>query len=308
MNIRNKGLLIISIFIILLVSYVINNMYVKSDDYAIRDIKIYKNTEVWDLAKSVKKENIYSINKLLDRNPELVDYKDPYYDTTLLVWAVGMEKYNSAEALLQRGANPNCKTNIDGRTPLLVATGYSWVDNNNNQDSRFVKLLLDYGADPNITLDGEKGKKTRGIQEPGLTPLMNSIGSGIEKTKMLVSYGADINYKTKYGTTAAIHSLLDPVDINYAYYLIAEMKADVKEPYFSSMRLPDDNNRKLYPVTLLRYFIYDLGSQQYKTKMLIVEEFKRQGVDYRSSFISEDIKRQIKKRYPEEWQTYITLY
>lgn len=36
---------------------------------------------------------------------------------------------------------------------------------------------------------------------------MRSIGCGIEKTKALVETGADINYKTKLGTTAAIVAL-----------------------------------------------------------------------------------------------------
>ncbi|WP_312648360.1 hypothetical protein [Aminipila sp.] len=59
---------------------------------------------------------------------------------------------------------------------------------------------------------------------------MESIGCGIEKTKALVEGGADIDYKTLQGKTAAIMALreggpnatLDGME--YAYYLIAEKK------------------------------------------------------------------------------------
>jgi len=113
-----------------------------------------------------------------------------------------MEKYKSAEALLKCGADPNIASTVDGMTPLYLAAGFSWIDNYAKKDPKFVKLLLKYNADPNITYGGNA------IIEPGTSPLMNSIRCGIEKTKALVEAGAYINYKTKSGTTAAIKALL----------------------------------------------------------------------------------------------------
>jgi len=45
------------------------------------------------------------------------------------------------------------------------------------KDPKFVKLLLKYNADPNITYGGNA------IIEPGTSPLMNSIRCGMKKRK-----------------------------------------------------------------------------------------------------------------------------
>jgi hypothetical protein len=64
-----------------------------------------------------------------------------------------------------------------GLTPLINAI--------NNGGKERVKLLLEYGADPNISMDN------------GLTPLIVSINSCSENTnitKLLLDYGADLNF------------------------------------------------------------------------------------------------------------------
>jgi len=41
------------------------------------------------------------------RESGVAELSGPKYGATLLLWAVGMEKYKSAEALLKCGADPN---------------------------------------------------------------------------------------------------------------------------------------------------------------------------------------------------------
>jgi hypothetical protein len=81
----------------------------KEEGYEIskESINIFKNTEAWDLAVAVNKQNIRKIEKIAERNPGLLNFQDSYYRVTLLMWAVAMEKYESAEALLKCGADPN---------------------------------------------------------------------------------------------------------------------------------------------------------------------------------------------------------
>lgn len=288
------------------------------EGYEILKVQIYKNTPAWELALAVKKQNTKKIEKILKSQPELLNYQDPKYGVTLLLWAVGTEKYKSVETLLKCGADSeiasNDKTTWGGQTPLLVAARYSWVDRQAKKDPKYVKLLLSYGADPNLCYSGFlNAPGERSMIEVGTSPLMRSIGCGIEKTKALLEAGADINYKTELGTTAAIIALfaggpnatLDAMQ--YAHYLIVEKKAKVSDYYYSRYSFSDPT-RKFYPVDILRSWIYPLDSEKYQIKMEIVEEFARQGVNYWETKINDFTLGIIKKSYPDTWEEYIKKY
>jgi hypothetical protein len=268
--------------------------------YKITSLNIYKNTPVSELALAVKAQNTSKIERIAKNNPELLNYQDPKYGATLLIWAVGMEKYKSAEVLLKSGANPDLAT-TRGETPLFIAAGYSWIDREAKKDPKYVKLLLSYGANPNLNyLQGDEYDNTT---EVGTSPLMQSIGCGIEKTKALVEGGADINHKTPSGETAAIISLRHGgpnatlEGMEYAKYLIVDKKADVSNPYSGK-----------YPVDILRNWIYLLDSEEYQIKMEIVEEFSNQGVNYWDTKININTIMQIKTNYPDSWEEYVKRY
>ena len=282
----------------------------KSDNtrkYYISDVEIYIETPVWELAKAVKSQSVSKIERIIATNPDYINYQDPKYGATLLMWSIGSEKYRSAEKLLELGADPDIPTIDYGETPLFRASEYSWVDNLNKKNPKYVELLLSYGADPNIAYVGLEEVGMKSVLEPGTSPLMNSIGCGIEKTKALVEAGADLNYKSKYGTTAAVHALRTEEDLSYAQYLIIEKKAIISEPYYNRF---DDlgTESEYYPVDLLRDWIFDLDSEEYRIKMEIVEVFKRQGVSYWDSPIDDWTLERIKKLYPDSWQEYILKY
>jgi hypothetical protein len=272
----------------------------------IYEVAIFKKTPVWDLAKAVKSQNVKKIKRILNKSPELIDYQDPDYGVTLLSWSIGTERYKSAKALLEMGASVNIR-NVYGETALFVASGYSWVDYQAKKDPKYVKLLLEYGADPNICSLGNPTGKTyhgnaRYEPEPYISPLIESISCGFEKTKLLVEAGASVNYKTPSGYTATKYALFfGGGDPKYAYYLIVKRKANVTDT---------DSNASLYPVNALRnaYWIWPLDSEEYKMKMAIVEEFARQGVDYWAIPIPPFILELIKKEYPDNWEDYIKKY
>jgi len=278
----------------------------------IRDFKIWQGTPVQDLATAVNTQNVKQIEKLTKDHPEWLNYQDVKFGATLLVWAVGMEKYEATKALLECGANPNIICTWTGGTALYNAAGYSFIDTQAKKDAKYVKLLLEHGADPNI---GFIGNDHNNSDEIGTTPLMQSIGCGIEKTKALIEGGADINYRTSSGTTAAIMALRHGGPnttfeaMKYAHYLIAEKRAKVTEPYSISLRNTDSIVAPThYPVTILRDWIPPLNSEGYKMKLEIVKEFAIQGVNYQETKPSKERLDQIKKLYPDTWQEYIEKY
>ena len=104
----------------------------------------------------------------------------------------------TAELLLENGADVNAKGGEFDRTPLHVAVAPSnfWVNN------KMVKLLLENGADVNAK-DGK-----------GNTPL-NGLGikTGVETAALLLENGADVNTKNEWGGTplhdAAFHGVTE---------------------------------------------------------------------------------------------------
>lgn len=189
-----------------------------------------------------------------------------------------------------------------------MAAGYSWVDRVAKKDPKYVELLLQYGADPNnASYVGHSLPDSFNTVEPGKSPLMNSIGTGIEKTKALVEAGADVNYRTKSGSTASTSALLKWYSPEYAHYLIVEQRARVSDPYFPRPDLPrlPGSVDILHPVDSLRYWVYEIGSSEYEVKMEIVAEFARQGVNYWETKIPRSVLDRIMKRYPETWRDYI---
>ncbi len=273
------------------------------------DIRLFKGTPAWDLANAVDEENTNKIESILLEEPELANFQESQFGSTLLMWSIGMEKYNSAEKLLEMGADPDISTYKYGETPLFQASGYSWIDTEASGNPKYVQLLLNYGADPNKNFEGNRDSKVETGVESTTSPLMNSVGAGIEKTKLLIEAGADINHKTLSGTSAAQLALYYDNDPSYAHYLIVEKKATVSEPYYRTIQLDDyDLNEELYLVDLLRYWVYDLDSEEYSLKMDIVEEFARQGFDYWATMIPEKMLEYIKKRFPNSWVEYTKKY
>lgn len=284
----------------------------KKEELTMQDIEVFKGTPVWELAKAVENENIVKLKKLITERPEIVNYQESIYGTTLLMRSIGAEKFNSAKVLLENGADPNIISTI-GTTALFEAVSYSWEDVNANTDAKFVKLLLDNDANPNATYCGRNIIGQTDPIECGASPLMHAVSRSFEKAKLLVESGANIDYKTKSGKTASSTALLMNA-VDAAYFLIVKLKAKVNEPYYFYGHGIKDTvinfEKPHYPVDLLYDWVYELGSEEHRKKMEIVEVFKEQGIDYFDSNrkISNLIIRRIKKIHPDDWEEYLVKY
>lgn len=277
------------------------------------DIDLFKNTPAWDLVKAIDKENIYKIKKILSVDKSLANFQESLYGMTPLMRAIGTDKYKSTKELLDCGANPNLASKI-GTNPLFEAISYRWNDVTAKNDTKYVKLLLSYGANPNLGYFYQKIVGETNPIEYGTSPLIYAIAysSGYDIVRLLVASGAEINYKTRLGNTAAIESL-KMEDINSAFYLIVENKAKIVEPYFYYNLINDtviDKDKPFYPVDLLLDWTYEIGSERYNKKKLIVQEFANQGVSYNDSKVKINnlILRKIKKNNPNNWKEYLEKY
>ena len=106
----------------------------------------YGNPVLNRLALLVETDNAMLVNWYIKQHEGMaIDSPDIDHHKTLLVHAIQSGKYHAAEALLRNGANPN-----SGGSDALCAAVRRGVGNpsTNGDSSRYVALLLDYGANP----------------------------------------------------------------------------------------------------------------------------------------------------------------
>jgi ankyrin repeat protein len=135
------------------------------------------------------------------------------YGWTPLLTATNNRQYKLAAWLVENGANVNL-ANKGGWTPLYLAT-----DNRNIEGGDFpvpkpdmdhldfIRVLLDYGANPNLRAKDDTLTRTiftmQWFFESGATPFVRAAQSGdIELLRLLLSHGADPKLATDFGDTA----------------------------------------------------------------------------------------------------------
>ena len=111
---------------------------------------------------SFYKENAISLIKSVDINKELIeDERHPNSKSTFLSKAYSYANIEMVRLLLENGANPNL-IHFEG-TPALQENvfwdmQYNLCDDNDEENEiglQIAQLMLEYGADPSITIDKE---------------------------------------------------------------------------------------------------------------------------------------------------------
>jgi uncharacterized protein len=135
------------------------------------------------------------------------------YGWTPLLTATNNRHYKLAAWLVEHGANVNL-ANKGAWTPLYLAT-----DNRNIEGGdfpvpkpdmdhlEFIKVLLDHGANPNLTAKDNTLTRTiftmQWFFEAGATPFVRAAQSGdVDLMKLLLAHGADPKIPTEFGDTA----------------------------------------------------------------------------------------------------------
>ena len=135
--------------------------------------------------------------------------------STALILAIINSHYELASMLVGRGADPNVADST-GMAPLYAAVDMntlSWAigraapkqtDEIDSLD--MIRLLLEWGADPNATLKTRKLARGQNAGDPdlgaGSTALMRAAKTGdLAAMHLLLDYGADPTLRQKNGTT-----------------------------------------------------------------------------------------------------------
>lgn len=131
------------------------------------------------------KEYRSNIFQRIAQKEDLTDLIFEVEDTQIGVLELStyLEDYDSVQALLEYGLNPNGKTGLDGVSPLLISTSQG------NED--ISDLLIKYRADVNQS------------DSLGITPLFIATSNGdVSLSKKLMIAGADLYKSDFYGQSA----------------------------------------------------------------------------------------------------------
>ena len=262
---------------------------------------LFKDTPVWPLAKAVRINDAWRIEKLIREDSMDINYQEPIYGHTLLSTAIASKNKFSYRAnistinkLLSLGADPNLYGDLEGQTgdnAVTLASSMNYYD--------ALRLLLDYGGNPN--------SRRRNVDPPNTsneTALMASIRTLYDSDDMrcmqlLVERGADVNAR-------ATHDKWTPLgmatrDYRRVLYLLehgADYNALIEERNEEMLDLP----------TAMRYSLFPLDSEKYQHKLRVIQWLREHGVDYYSYPIPESALKWIQRNYPDNWEEYAAVY
>jgi hypothetical protein len=257
------------------------------------DYRLFQNTPAWELAKAVQDGNEKKINEIVKKDSALVNYQDPKYGETLLMLTIMNQQLKSFKALLANKADISIHNTFDGTSALIVACSF------NRYDNKFAEILLQLGANAN---DVEVGKRRKG-NTTRLTPLIAASEEGnVDLVKLLLSKGADINYQNEYKQSA-----LSQAAILQRYNVVLFLLQNGVN-YNLPISYNEIQDKTYYLVDELRFFMPDIGSNEYKLKMEIVNFLRSKGIEYKDVPIPEYVKKRAMEEYPGSWQEYLEKY
>ena len=258
------------------------------------DYRLFKNTRAWTLAKAVQDGNTTKIKNEVVTNKINPDFREPKFGNTLLMLAIMNSNFASAKALLQLGSDPNLGNTYRGTSAMIEAA--------EKKDARFLRLLLKYNGDPNSI---ERGSKTGGdivIANTLISAIRYLDDNSLERVKILVEAGADINYYNENHIKTPLSKAILSNNMDVALYLL-EKGANYHLPIYTQM-----DGHKVYILEALRKCLMDINSETYNNKLDVISFLKYKGLDYGKEPVPETIKKEIVERYPKTWAEYLTEY
>ena len=307
---HKKWLKMLAFLLALLYFFENRNIPVEKDSYLGWDVRRFQTTKAWNLAKAIDDHNIREMRRQVIDLKVPVDTRDRKKLFTPLMYAVFNNDIQSVKVLLELGADPNIPTDSisdKGDNSVIIASRYSDIS------IEILKLLLKYGGNPNSTECG-RNYDMDGDWIPARSSALScavSISGEIEKVKILVEAGANVNnYDGDFQDAPLMDALL--LDrMNIALYLL-EHGADYNYKFRSCAPSSGGGSRNVDILYRLRQCIYPLDSQEYKDKLKVIKFLKDRGVDYRKSLVDVETKKMINNvmhfKTHKEYQNYLKRY
>ncbi len=249
--------------------------------------QMFPQPDVAALATAAATGQVAEVQRLLDAGVDVNGRGSDGF--TPLGYALVRQNLAGAEALLQRGADPNFGLEDQKfKTPypfMLVVAEKGTAD--------MLALLLRYGSDPDpgvpVRVDAEPDQQYEG--DALLTFAIRSEDS-LSKVKALVQHGVDINYvphphSASIRSAAAIVTAAGLAQLDDVEYLLKVGALDFDETADALQRRPWSDNQRAHRLEILRK-LRDKGARIYAA--------------YRPR-LSEEVEKYPPQDTPAEWIT-----
>lgn len=248
------------------------------------DVKLFKKTPVWEAAKALYENDYEKATAFFDNEPEFVDFQEKKYYQSLLLWAVKNEMAQAVDFLLEYNADTELKDRY-GIYPIIQAANY--------KDPYLLKLLLKFKADPKVI------GKPKGIDsyQKLRTPVIAAASVSIKNIDILLEAGADLDYtETKFGLQNALITAFQAKRIDIVRHLIIEKKINLDNIQYLT-RTGDSTDVR----TELRKLVYPFDSEEYKTKMEIVDYLIVRKINYWDSPVPRNLYHNFSPKFLKQY-------
>lgn len=196
-----------------------------------RNVRFFKGTEAYELARAAEKGNLDTIEKFVKENPKLLNVMNETTGSNILDLSLTIENFEAFKKLLELGADPNFVNPYSMRSILIEACKFYDKPEPYTIDLRYIELLLQYGATPNYTLE-EDFTDEKGHYQRGISAIHEASRLDLGMVKLLIKYGADPYKKLKQNQNPPFYEALTGLGnrIEISDYFIDSLKVNIKEP------------------------------------------------------------------------------
>lgn len=197
------------------------------------NVTFFKDTEAYDLAKAIEKNDTLKIEKIVKANAKLLEVYEETSGANALYLALTLENFEAFKKLLDLGANPNSINPISKYSILIEAIKFYSKPESYTIEAKYVALLLAKGANPNYAVEKDFVDK-KGHSHMAKSSLTEAAKLNLELVKLLIKAGANPykefahDGKTPFGS--ALRGFKDKFIISN--YFIDSLKVDVFAPLY----------------------------------------------------------------------------
>lgn len=241
-----------------------------------RNVGFFQKTKAYNLAKAVEREDLEEIEKLLSKNPELLNVTNPISGSNVLSLSLIIENYSSFKKLLELGANPNFINPISKRSLLIDACKFYSKPEPYTIDLKFIKLLLEQKANVNYAVENDFTDQ-KGHYHIATSPLMEASKIDLEMVKMLMNYGADPYKKLHQNLSTPFSSSLNGFKNKFEIinYYIDSLKVNVNAPLYIGKK-----DTLFIQEYIKKYFSYKIGTEGYRNTEALLKKLQQKGIKF----------------------------